>query len=133
MLYDIAQYTLIIVLTFFFSYSIIKHNSKIRARGINMVFKSQSAIHNKIKPYMPSEKNNDKLSQSKMHINKHMLKVMVIENKAYWVKDNIFFVAEIDNGNVLHESAKQVDTVNMSKAEIDKMMFILDKLKESQQ
>lgn len=133
MLYDIAQYVLIVILTFFFSYSIIKHNYKIKAKGINMVFKSQSAIHNKVKIVSPVPEKKKIFSQSMGHIQKHMLRVMVIENKAYWVKDNIFFVAETNNGNVLHETAQQVDTSDMSKSDIDKMMFILDKLKESQQ
>lgn len=130
MLYDIAQIILILVLTFYFSYSIIRYNAKIRSRGIKMVLKSQSAIHNKIKHFGPEPVKTDPISQSKIHVQKHMLKVMIIDGSAYWVKDNIFFVADTDNGIVLHNTAQQVDTVNMSKPEIDKMMFILDKLKE---
>ena len=133
MLYDIAQIVLIIVLTFYCSYSIIKYNSKIRSRGIKMVLRSQSAIHNKTKMFSPPIQNPEVFSQSKKHVQQHMLKVMVIDDKAYWVKDNIFFVAETNRGNVLHDSAKQVDTSNMSKADIDKMMFILDKLNEVQE
>lgn len=133
MLYEITQLIIIVVLTFYFSYSIIKYNAKIRSRGIKMVLGSQSAIHNRTKTFNPPENKTEIFSQSKRHVNQHMLRVMVIENKAYWVKDNIFFVAETDNGNVLHDTAKQVDTSNMSKADIDKMMFILDKLKELQQ
>ena len=133
MLYDIAQVVLIIVLTFCCSYSIIKYNSKIRSRGIKMVLRSQSAIHNKTKLFSPPIQKPQLFSQSRKHIQEHMLRIMVFDGKAYWVKDNIFFVAETNRGNVLHDSAKQVDTSDMSKADIDKMMFILDKLKESQQ
>ena len=132
MLYEIAQYILIVTLTFYFSYSIIKYNAKIRSRGIKMVLGSQSAIHNRTKSFNPPENKLEIYSQSKRHINKHMLRVMVIEGNAYWVKDNVFFVAETESGSVLHDTAKQVDTSSMSKADIDKMMFILDKLKESQ-
>lgn len=131
MLYDIAQIVLIAILTFYCSYSIIRYNAKIKSRGIKMVLKSQSAIYNKTKPFNSPRAKIATFSQSKKHIQSHMLRVMVIENKAYWVKDNIFFVAETDNGSVLHDTAKQVDTSYMSKADIDKMMFILDKLKES--
>lgn len=98
-----------------------------------MVLRSQSAIHNKTKLFSPPIQKPEVFSQSKKHVQDHMLKVMVIDGKAYWVKDNIFFVAETNRGNVLHDSAKQVDTSNMSKADIDKMMFILDKLNEVQE
>lgn len=130
MLYDIGQIILISVLTFYCSYSIIRYNAKIRARGIKMVFKSQSAIHNKIKHFAPDVAKVNPPSQSKIHVQKHMLRVMIIDGKAYWVKDNVFFVADTDNGIVLHNTAQQVDTVSMSKPDVDKMMFILDKLKE---
>lgn len=132
MIYNIAQFFLIVVLTFYFSYSIIRYSKKIRLRGIKMVLGSQSAIYNKIKMFIPQDQKTSLLSQSQKHVNKSMLRVMVIDGMAYWVRDNIFFVADMDNGNVLHETAKQVDTSNMSKADIDKMMFILDKLKEVQ-
>jgi hypothetical protein len=98
-----------------------------------MVLGSQSAIHNRTKLFNPPENKVEIFSQSKKHIDQHMLRVMVIEDKAYWVKDSVFFVAETDSGNVLHDTAKQVDTSSMSKSDIDKMMFILDKLKESHQ
>jgi hypothetical protein len=133
MLYDIAQYVSIVALTFYFSYSIIRYNSKIKSRGIKMVLGSQSVIYNKTKMFNPPMTKIEMFTQSKRHIQKNILSVMVIDNYAYWVKDNIFFVADTDRGNVLHDTARQVDTSNMSKADIDKMMFILDKLKESQQ
>ena len=133
MLYDIAQYVIIAVLTFYCSYSIIRYNSKIRSRGIKMVLGSQSAIYNKTKMFSPPITKVEMFTQSKRHIQENMLRVMVIENYAYWVKDNIFFVADTDRGNVLHGTARQVDTSSMSKSEVDKMMFILDKLKESQE
>jgi hypothetical protein len=133
MLYEITQYIIILVLTFYLSWLIIRYNAKIRLKGIKMVLGSQSAIHNRTKLFNPPEDKIEIFSQSKKHISQHMLRVMVIENKAYWVKDNIFFVAETDSGSVLHDTAKQVDTSGMSKADIDKMMFVLDKLKESQQ
>lgn len=131
MLYDIAQYIIIAVLTFYFSYSIIRYNSKIRLRGIKMVLGSQSSIYSRTKMFNPPIVKPEIFSQSKRHIQENMLRVIVIEDYAYWIKDNVFFVAETDSGSVLHHTAKQVDTLNMSKHDIDKMIFILDKLKES--
>ena len=50
--------------------------------------------------------------------------------EAYWVSDNMFFIAKAEYGQVLLETAKPVDINNMSKKDIDKMLFILDNLKE---
>jgi hypothetical protein len=67
-------------------------------------------------------------SQSKNHVSKYMVKIIVIEQKAYWVKDNIFYTAETNDGQIVHETAKPVDIGNMPKKELDKMLFILDNL-----
>ena len=62
------------------------------------------------------------------HVEEHMVKIIVIDNKAYWVKENIFYTAETENGNIIPETARPVDTADMSKKDIDKMLFILDNL-----
>lgn len=130
----VLQYIIIAVLTFSLSSYIIKYNSRIKARGIKKVMKSQSTIYNKVKDFVPQNlKVKSLFSQSKIHSEKYMLRVMVIDTGAYWVKDNSFFMADVKNGMVIPESTRKIDTVNMSKEDIDKMMFILDKLKEEQQ
>ena len=94
---------------------------------------SQTTVYNKTKHLIPNDlRINNLPSQSKIHSEKYMIKVMVLEDNAYWVKDNIFFTANVEDGLVLPETTKQVDTLNMSKKDIDKMMFILDKLKEEE-
>lgn len=129
MLIDIAQYVLIVVLTFFLSSYIIRYNSKIRAKGIKGAMRSQTAVFNKTRVFNePSHIKKELVSQSQNHVQKYMLQVMVIENNAYWIKDNIFYVADIVEGSVRPDTARQIDTSSMSKIEIDKMMFILDKL-----
>jgi len=74
-------------------------------------------------------KSNDKPSQLK--IRKQKTKVNIIftkENKAYWVDNNIFYVANVIDGNPDFNNAEKVDTTNMSKKELDKMLTILDNL-----
>ena len=68
------------------------------------------------------------ISQAMKHVEKHMIKIIIIDSKAYWVKDNIFYTAETENGNIIGETAKPVNTEEMSKKDIDKMLFILDNL-----
>jgi len=92
---------------------------------------SQSSIHLMIKDFLPKtlyEKPRQD-SQSLKHIEKNTIKVIFIEGKAYWVSNNIFYCAEALNGNVDIDTTEPIDTTNMSKKDIDKMLFILDNLK----
>ena len=57
---------------------------------------SQSHIHNLMSPLLPKNiKFNNKKTQSMNHYNKHNLRVIMIENSAYWVKDNVFYMADL--------------------------------------
>ena len=58
-----------------------------------------------------------------------MIRVIVMGDLAYWVSDNMFYVAEAINGEVIPQTAQPVDTNSMSKKDLDKMLFILDSLK----
>lgn len=83
--------------------------------------------------YSNRQKNSRKLnvkSQSKVHHDKTNIKVIIVENSAYWIKDNIFYKAPLVNDLIDKESAEQVDTINMDKVQLDKMLFIMDKLRE---
>jgi hypothetical protein len=133
-IFNILQYIAIAVLTFALSSYIIKRNANIAVRGIKGAMRSQTAVYNKTKDFIPASlKVREYTSQSKNHSDKYMVKVMVIDNNAYWVKDNIFFTADVQNGSVLPETTRQINTLDMSKQDIDKMMFILDKLKENKE
>ena len=68
------------------------------------------------------------ISQAMQHVERHMIKIVIVDDKAYWVSDNIFYTAETDRGSIISETAKPVDTTNMSKNDVDKMLTILDNL-----
>jgi hypothetical protein len=91
---------------------------------------TQSSIHLMIKDFLPKtlyEKPRP-YSQSLKHVEENTVKVIFIEGKAYWVSNNIFYCAELDGDTVSPDTAQPVDTTNMSKKDIDKMLFILDNL-----
>ena len=69
-------------------------------------------------------------TQSKMHYDKTNVKVIILDNQAYWIKDNIFYKAPLDGQSIDKESAEQVDTIHMDKVQLDKMLFIMDRLRE---
>jgi hypothetical protein len=55
---------------------------------------------------------------------------LIIEDHAYWVHDNMFYIADTVEGLVNPETVRPIDTNNMSNRDIDKMLFILDSLKD---
>ena len=69
-------------------------------------------------------------TQSKKHYDKTNVKVIILDNQAYWIKDNIFYRAPINGQSIDKESAEEVDTIHMDKVQLDKMLFIMDKLRE---
>lgn len=73
----------------------------------------------------------NKKTQSKLHDSKTNIKVIIMDNQAYWIKDNIFYTADMRmDGNVDKDSTRTVDTMSMNRVQLDKMMFIIDRLRE---
>jgi len=69
-------------------------------------------------------------TQSKIHYDKANIKVIIFDNDAYWIKDNIFYKAPLVDELIDKDAAEQVDTIHMDKVQLDKMLFIMDKLRE---
>lgn len=60
-----------------------------------------------------------------------VVRVAVIDNKAYWVYNNIFYEADADGEDPDFESARPIDTMNMPFKELNKLLHILDTLEEN--
>ena len=54
---------------------------------------------------------------------------MVTGPTAYWVKNNVFYEADVEEGEVDKESARVIDFFNMEEKQMTKMLDILDHLK----
>lgn len=93
---------------------------------------NQSYIYEMTAPYLdllpPMEESVKR--QSSSFLKNSYMKVMVVKNKAYWIKDNTFYVTDVVEGEVVKENAKQVDTMAMDKVELKEIMFIVEKLRE---
>ena len=92
---------------------------------------TQSDIHQIVKNFLPKDlfELPTPLSQARKHIRNNTVKVLIIEDQAYWVHDNMFYMADTAEGLVNPETVRPVDTNNMSNRDIDKMLFILDSLR----
>jgi hypothetical protein len=89
-------------------------------------------MHQTIINLIPQKLNSKKEieSQSVKHAASTMIKIIVIDGKAYWIKDNIFYSAETRSGDIVEHTTKPVNVSTMSKKDMDKMLFILDNLRK---
>ena len=124
-------YILAIGLTLLATSSIIIIAVKKSKKYFIKVVYTQSDIHQIVKNFIPKDlfEMPKPLSQARKHIRSNTVKVLIIEDQAYWVHNNMFYVADTVEGLVSPETVRPVDTNNMSKRDIDKMLFILDSLK----
>ena len=123
-------YAIVIGLTLLASWSIIKVIAKRKKKKFNRVLYRQSDLHKIMKKFFsyPSEEIKKPPTQLEKFRDKDKINILIMDKEAYWVSDNIFFIAKAENGQVLLETAEPVDVNNMSKEDINKMLFILDNL-----
>lgn len=81
-------------------------------------------------PYMPVRQE-FKATQAFLNDEKNKQRMIFTENRAYWIKDNAFYQADLlETGEIDNSTTKVVDTMTMDKVELDKMIFIVQKLTE---
>jgi hypothetical protein len=59
---------------------------------------------------------------------KNIIRVAIVAKKAYWVHENVFYVADVVDGEINNDAAKPIDAQSLSKKELDKLLYILDSL-----
>lgn len=93
---------------------------------------SQSHIHTLIMPLIPELKNYKKkiVTQSSKHEERTNVRVVIVDNKAYFVKEGIFYCADMDGQYIDSTSTTVVDTIGMDRVQLDKMLFIMDQLRD---
>jgi hypothetical protein len=94
---------------------------------------SQSHIFDLVQPLLPPISNRTikkRISQSTKYDEKTNIRVIIVDGTAYWVKENVFYKANVMGDGVDSDTTQVVDTIGMSKVELDQMLFIMDRLKE---
>jgi hypothetical protein len=106
----------------------------VKKLGNGVLRYSQSHIYSLMSPvidYLPTDKEIHQVKrQSKAHLEKSYVRVVIAEDQAYWIKDNALFTAEVVEGFVDKESTRRVDTMRMDSVELEKTMAIVEKLRE---
>ena len=69
-------------------------------------------------------------TQSSEDRKKNSMMAYFWEDSVYWIEDGFLVTAELKNNQVDETTKKRVDTHSLNKVELDKMIFIVDKLTE---
>ena len=126
------QELIIIGLTLTLFCYIIKSVVKNKKKNTSKMIHRQSDVHKLLKYFfsIPLSNNENNFSQLTKHKQKGIIKVIVLGDQAYWVSNNIFYVADAVDGKVQKSTAKPVDIERLPKVDLDKMLFILDSLRD---
>lgn len=125
------KYLITVGLTLILSWSIIIVVAKRNKNIFNKKIYRQSDMHNMLKMFFSLDTNDKNVhsSQIKKRKEEQTTNVIILKDKAYWVKDNVFYIGSTANGEVLPETGTPIDTNLLSESEINKLLFILDNLK----
>ena len=70
-------------------------------------------------------------SQMNKLLRKNSISVAIVNKNAYWVHNNTFYVAKVDEfGEIDTDNAKEIDVFSLSNRETKNLLKILDSLKE---
>jgi hypothetical protein len=58
------------------------------------------------------------------------IKVAIVEDKAYWVINNVLYQADVVGGEIEKDYAEPVDAFDMDFKEVTKLMNILDNMQD---
>lgn len=110
--------------------------TKDRKSGTYRVVYNQSHIYKLIRPYLIIESmiaKADKKTQARDYEASMYVRIIIVDEQAYWIRDNTFFVADMVDGALDNETTRKVDTMAMDEVQLKKMVFIVEKLTEGKQ
>ena len=126
--------SLVTIGIFLFSAYWFSRSNALEENSIPPVIYRQSHIYELIKDSLPEQMyvQDKKIieRQSSKHEENTNIKVIIMDNSAYWIKDNKFYVADFKDDSIDKDSVRTVDTMNMDKVQLDKMFFIMDQLRD---
>ena len=91
---------------------------------------SQSRQYELTADFIPVFRPKPKISQSIRHEQSQYSRIFFIGEDAYWIEDNRVYTAKFRDGIVDHENKETVDMTTIDKVELDKMIFVVERLTE---
>lgn len=109
-----------------------KRSAKVASEPAKKISYSQAYIdalvsHKMIQEFLPKPQ---RKTQSVEHTKSLEVRVIIIENEAYWISEQTLYVANLVDGVIDSETTKKVDTMTMDTVQLDKTQFIVQKLTE---
>lgn len=99
-------------------------------KSISGVIGTQKDVHD-ITKIMGGNKaaNKQKTSQMLNYERDHIMNIIIEDSYAYWVEDNTFYTAKVEDGHIDRSSRKPIDADSMDIKDVNRMLSILDSLK----
>jgi glucan biosynthesis protein len=91
---------------------------------------SQSRQNELVKDYIPINAKSPLVSQASKHLRSQYTRIIFINDDAFWLEDNCVYKADFDGSHVNYETKIKVDMMDMDKVELDKMIFVVERLTE---
>ena len=91
---------------------------------------SQSRQYELIADFVPMISEKPKITQSIKHERSQYTRIYFVGNDAYWIEDSRVYTAKFEDGVVDHENKKTVDMTTIDKVELEKMIFVVERLTE---
>ena len=91
---------------------------------------SQSRQHELVADFVPILPMKPVFTQSMKHERSQYTRIFFVGNDAYWIEDSRVYTAKFEDGKVDHENKKTVDMTTIDKVELDKMIFVVERLTE---
>lgn len=61
------------------------------------------------------------------------VKIVELNNKAYWMMDHVLYQADISDGEIQSETKKPFNAIDAPLAQVTKLMEVLDELKDDEE
>lgn len=129
------------VTSFLCMYFFTKYTSRLqqKARSIKMPIHSQAKLWRITEPariidqMINHVKESKKKTQAQKFYDSIHIRVVISNNEAFWIKDNVFYTANINDHQVDHENARVVDTMAMDDVQLKRISEIVEILREEEE
>ena len=91
---------------------------------------NQSRQHELVSDFIPIISPKPLITQSMKHEQSRYVRIFFIDKDAYWIENHRLYTAKFENGIVDKENKKTVDMTTIDEVELDKMIFVVERLTE---
>jgi hypothetical protein len=91
---------------------------------------SQSRQYELVADLVPTTLLKPLITQSMKHEQSQYIRIFFVNDDAYWIEDHRVYTAKFQNGIVDKENKKTVDMTTIDKVELEKMIFVVERLTE---